>query len=343
MINLLDLNQNEIHNLLDDKPYRSSQVFQWIYKKAITDINQMTNIAKNMRTKLAEKATIVYPELIERQVSEDTTEKYAYRLNDGNVIESVLIPDKDHWTICVSSQVGCSLGCKFCYTGRMGFVRNLMPSEIIAQVLYPMRAFPQKNIRNVVFMGMGEPLLNYDSVVRAVQIITDVKGPGISTRRVTVSSCGIIPGLKTLWRDTHAALAISLNAPTDQQRSAIMPINTKYPLNDLLGVLREYPLPRRRRITMEYVLLKGVNDSLEDARNLVRVLSGIKAKINLIPFNQWPGAPFQTPDKASVEAFEAYLKSSPLTVMMRREKGQDILAACGQLAGGRVNEQSRTC
>jgi len=339
MINLLDLNQNEIHNLLDDKPYRSSQVFQWIYKKAITDINQMTNIAKNMRDKLAEKATIVYPELIERQVSKDTTEKYAYRLKDGNIIESVLIPDKGHWTICVSSQVGCSLGCKFCYTGSMGFVRNLMPSEIIAQILYPMRAFPQKNIRNVVFMGMGEPLLNYNTVVRAVQIITDANGPGISTRRVTISSCGIIPGLKTLWSDTQASVAISLNAPTDHKRSAIMPINKKYPLRDLLGVLRQYPLPNRRRITFEYVLLKGVNDSLEDARNLVRILSGIKAKVNLIPFNPWPGAPFQTPEKSAIEAFETYLKSSPLAVMMRRERGQDILAACGQLAGGRLNEK----
>jgi 23S rRNA (adenine2503-C2)-methyltransferase len=337
MINLLDLDLTELERQFDDTPYRGSQIYSWVFNKGIRDISQMTNISKDMREKISRSAAVVYPDVGKKQVSEDGTEKIAYRLRDGNIIESVLIPEKDHWSICVSSQVGCAMGCLFCFTATLGYTRNLSSGEILSQVLFPIHEYPDRHFRNVVFMGMGEPLLNYDNVLKAIRIMTDPKGVGISKRRVTLSSCGIIPRLRTLSKDSETGLAISLNAPTDAKRSMLMPVNRKYPMERLLKTLREYDLPNRRRITVEYVLVKGINDSIADARELVRTLHGLKAKVNLIPFNPWPGCPIQAPDTADVLAFEERLKDSPIQVMLRKEKGKDILAACGQLAGGKGN------
>jgi len=339
MTNLLDLDLSELQSRFDDTPYRGSQIYSWVFSKGIRDVSQMTNISKDMREKISRSASIVYPEVERKQVSEDGTEKIAYRLQDGNIIESVLIPEKDHWSICVSSQVGCAMGCLFCFTATLGYTRNLSSGEILSQVLFPVHAYPDRHFRNIVFMGMGEPLLNYDNVLKAIRIITDPRGIGISKRRVTISSCGIIPRLRTLSRDSETGLAISLNAPTDVKRSMLMPINRKYPMDKLLKTLKEYDLPNRRRITVEYVMVKGINDSVADARELIRVLHGLKAKVNLIPFNPWPGCPIQAPDTGDVLAFEERLKDSPIQVMLRKEKGKDILAACGQLAGGKENEK----
>ena len=334
MINLLDLDRDAINALIADRPYRGDQVFQWLYQKRIDDIAKMTNLSKELRERIACQAVIAYPSLGDHQVAADTTEKFAYRLGDGQIIESVLIPEEDHWTICVSSQVGCAMGCRFCCTATLGFKRNLSPGEILAQVLMPMQLYPDRLFRNIVVMGMGEPLLNYVNVVQAVRILADENGPDISTRRITISTCGIIPHLKTLWEDTHAGLAVSLNAAIDAKRSQLMPINAKYPLPQLIEALRAYPLPPRRRITIEYVLLGGVNDGLADAKALVKVLHGVRCKVNLIPFNPWPGAPFTAPEPDAVLAFQSYLKERDFSVLIRRERGRDIQAACGQLAGG---------
>ena len=333
MINLLDLDRQELEKLFQDKPYRGSQVFSWVFGKGVRDISRMSNLPRELREEISRTATIAYPAVVGSQVSQDGTEKLAYELADGSIIESVLIPEKDHWSVCVSSQVGCAMGCRFCYTATMGFTRNLTSGEMVSQILYPIHAFPDRHIRNVVFMGMGEPLLNYTNVIKAVRILTDAAGPRISKRRVTISSCGIIPKLPLLARDMEAGLAISLNAPTDEKRSFLMPVNKKYPLADLMKALKAYDLPNRRRITIEYVLVRGINDSLSDARELIRVLHGLKAKVNLIPFNPWPECTLEAPLPADVLAFEERLKDSPVAVMLRKEKGKDILAACGQLAG----------
>jgi len=338
MINLLDLDKDAIKKLVDDKPYRAAQVFQWIYQKGIMDIGAMSNLSKKLREELSGMAVISYPKLIARQVSSDMTEKLAYALADGHIIESVLIPEEDHWTICISSQVGCAMGCRFCYTATLGFKRNLSPAEIISQVLTPIKAYPDRFFRNIVLMGMGEPLLNYANVIQAVKIMADEQGPNISTRRITLSTCGIIPRLKTLWDDTHAGLAVSLNAATNAKRSFLMPINNAYPLEHLMEALKSNPLPHRRRITIEYVLLGGINDGLSDAKALVKILHGIPAKVNLIPFNPWPGSEFTGPESQTALQFQEYLKARHFSVIIRKERGQDILAACGQLAGERLYE-----
>lgn len=334
MINLLNLDKEQMKGLFPDRPYRGTQVFSWVFGKAVSDIRDMTNLSKALREELSKAYLISYPELVRTQVSSDGTEKLAYRLHDGQVIESVLMPEKDHWSLCISSQVGCAMGCAFCCTATMGLHRNLEVSEIVSQVLYPLRAYPDRQIRNVVFMGMGEPLLNYDNVIRSIRILTDSDGPQFSKRRITVSTCGIIPRLKTLWKDTEAALAVSLNAPSAGIRERLMPVTKKYPLPELIEALKAYQLPNRRRITIEYVLVKGINDRVRDARELIRLLHGLKVKVNLIPFNPWPGCRLEAPDPASVLAFEERLKDSPFAVMLRKEKGSDIQAACGQLAGG---------
>ena len=335
-INLLDCSRVDLEQFFRDKTYRGGQVFTWVFSKGVREISKMTNLPRELRGEIARSFEIAYPRVVGRQVSKDGTEKLAYRLRDGCIVESVLIPEKDHWSVCISSQVGCSMGCRFCLTATLGFTRNLTPGEIVAQILFPIHEFPDKQIRNVVYMGMGEPLLNYDNVIKAANIITDPHGLQISKPRVTISTCGIVPALKSLARDTEAGLAVSLNAPDDETRSAIMPVNRKYPLADLIAALKEYELPNRRRITVEYVLIRGVNDSPSHARKLIKVLHGLRAKLNLIPFNPWPGCTLEAPDPSVVAAFEARLKDSPYTVMLRKEKGRDILAACGQLAGGMV-------
>ncbi len=338
MINLLDLDKEQLKGLMGGQSYRGSQIFGWVFGRGVRDIGEMTNLSKQLRQELSEKAVISYPELVRTEVSSDGTEKLAYRLHDGHIIESVLMPGKgQHYSLCISSQVGCAMGCAFCFTATMGFKRNLSVSEIVSQVLSPLNAYPDRQIRNIVFMGMGEPLLNYDNVIKTVRILTDKEGPQFSKRRITISTCGILPKLATLSKDTEAALAVSLNAPSSGIREKIMPVNSKYPLEELLAALKAYQLPNRRRITLEYVLIKGVNDRIRDARELIRILHGLKVKVNLIPFNPWPGCHLRAPDPEAVLAFEEVLRNSPFAVMLRKEKGKDILAACGQLAGHVVN------
>ena len=334
--NLLGLDRKELADIINDKPFRGEQAFQWLYQKGARQIDEMTNISLPLRKKISEVAYIGYPEISSHQISADGTEKFAYALDDGELIESVLIPDEENFTICVSSQAGCAMGCDFCCTATLGFTRNLLPAEILAQVLMPIKLYPDKLFRNIVLMGMGEPLLNYENVLKAVLILSDKMGPDFSTRRITISTCGIVPKLPNLWPDMGIGIAISLNAATDEKRSAIMPINKKYPLDELKKALLAIELPPRRTITIEYVMLGGFNDTPSDARALVSFLHGIRSKINLIPFNPWPGAKFEAPAEDAIIAFQEYLKSRHFTAVIRKERGTDIMAACGQLAGGKV-------
>ena len=343
MTNLLNLTLPELEiwlqTELGEPKFRAMQIWQWLWQRMVRDFDSMTNISKDCREKLTAKAVITWPEVVTVEKSQDVTTKFLLRLEDGALVESVLIPSDSRdgvrrWTQCLSSQVGCAMGCRFCYTGTLGFKRNLAVGEIMAQVLLPRKLYPERNIRNIVFMGMGEPMLNFDNVIHSIAAIIDQRGPDFSYRRVTVSTCGVIPGVTRLGRESQVSLAVSLNATTDEQRSQIMPINRKYPLADLMAALRAFELPKRRRITLEYVLLGGFNDSLVDARRLIKLAGGLNAKVNLIPFNAWPGSELKSPEPKNVMAFEQCLMDSPVTVMLRREKGSDILAACGQLAGG---------
>jgi 23S rRNA (adenine2503-C2)-methyltransferase len=297
----------------------------------------MTDLAKDFRSKLKSHARVntLSPEDV--AISGDGTTKFLFRLEDGESVESVLIFEDKRTTLCVSSQVGCPLGCTFCLTGKMGFVRNLGAHEIVGQILavkdyQSKKRGPNLRITNVVFMGMGEPLLNFDEVSRAVDIITSDWGLGFSWRRVTLSTAGIPKGILEIGRLRSINLAVSLNAPDDETRDQIMPINKRYPLRDLIGALREYPLKRGRRITLEYVMLSGINDSPESARALISLIKGLKVKINLIPFNPFTGASYERPDDDTVERFRDILIGANLNAIVRDSRGGDISAACGQLS-----------
>ncbi|MBI5569711.1 MAG: 23S rRNA (adenine(2503)-C(2))-methyltransferase RlmN [Desulfomonile tiedjei] len=319
---------------LGQNTYRGGQVMRWVHHGLAVSFDGMTNLSKALREELATRASICGPVVSARTESEDGTTKFLLQLDDGHCVETVFIPGDDHDTLCVSSQVGCAMGCRICRTGRMGLVRNLTAGEIVSQLLSVRRELPESHITNVVFMGMGEPLANFDQTVRAIRIMTHPNGPQISWRRLTVSTCGFVPKIRELGRELRVKLAVSLNAVTDEQRSAIMPINRTYPLAELLAALKEYPLPRGSRITFEYVLIGGFNDSDADARQLVRILNPIRAKVNLIPLNQDPEGEFQAPSPARVLRFQEILMSRSLMAIVRRSRGQDILAACGQLASG---------
>jgi len=294
----------------------------------------MTNLSRALRERLA--ADFVIPRLSPRGVyeSRDRTRKLAFELDGGARFEAVLIPDPPRLTLCVSSQAGCAMGCDFCATARLGLVRQLSVEEIVGQVLAARDLLGTNGrITNVVFMGMGEPLHNYENVLRAIHILTAPWGLNVSQRRITVSTVGLLPQIERLIAETHVHLAVSLNATTDEFRSRIMPINRKYALGSVLEVCRRLPLPQRRRITFEYVLLGGRNDSREDADRLVRLLRGIRCKVNLIPFNAFPHARYTRPSSERVEAFRARLERARIHVTVRTSRGEDILAACGQLAG----------
>ncbi|MBI1920459.1 MAG: 23S rRNA (adenine(2503)-C(2))-methyltransferase RlmN [Geobacter sp.] len=310
--------------------YRARQIFKWIYQKGAVTFEEMTNLSKELRCELAQSATIssLMPEVVE--VSRDGTRKYLFRLVDGNTIESVLIPEEDRNTLCISSQVGCAMACEFCLTGTFKLTRNLSTAEIVNQVC---AAGQDADIRNIVFMGMGEPLANLENVVRALRIITGEDGLQFSTRRVTVSTAGLVPEMDKLGRAVTVNLAVSLNATTDEQRDQLMPVNRRYPLNELLAACKRFPLPARRMITFEYVMIKEVNDSLDDAKRLVKLVSGIPCKINLIPFNEHDGCSFRKPDQAAIDIFHKYLLDKHFTVITRSSRGADISAACGQLRG----------
>ena len=310
--------------------YRATQIFKWLYQHDVSSFDEMTNVSKALRTQLAQTACIsrLEPETIE--VGSDGTRKYLFMLEDGNAVESVIIPDEDRNTLCISSQAGCAMQCAFCLTGTFNLTRNLTTAEIVNQILAVRR---DVEVRNIVMMGMGEPLHNLDNVISALQIMAEDNGLQLSSRRVTVSTCGLVPELERLGREITVNLAVSLNATTDELRDRIMPVNKAYPIATLLAALKNYPLPGRRKITIEYVLLGGLNDTPEDAKRLVRLLSDIPCKINLIPFNPHEKADFRPPTRAALDAFHKYLLDRHFTVITRDSRGSDISAACGQLKG----------
>jgi 23S rRNA (adenine2503-C2)-methyltransferase len=310
--------------------FRATQIFKWLYQHDAHSLAEMTNLSKDLRAELEKTAYIsnLEPEAVE--VGADGTRKYLFPLADGEAVESVLIPDEGRNTLCISSQVGCAMQCAFCLTGTFCLTRNLTTAEIINQVCAVQRDLP---VRNLVFMGMGEPLHNLDNVVRAIQILLDGNGLQFSNRRLTVSTCGLVPEMAELGRRVTVNLAVSLNATTDEQRNLLMPVNRRYPLASLLEACRQYPLPGRRKITFEYVMIRDVNDTLEDARRFLRLTAKIPNKVNLIPFNEHAGCAYRAPTRAAIDAFHSYLIDRHVTVITRDSRGGDISAACGQLKG----------
>src|SRR3972149_5590559 len=333
--NLKDLSLQKMEDLvssLGEKPYRVHQIYEWIFQKDVSSIGEMTNLSKNLRNQLSELSYISRLSIADKRVSKDGTEKYLLMLEDGNSIESVLIPDEDRLTLCISTQVGCKLNCAFCLTGKGGFIRNLNHYEIIEQILSVRRE--KKDITNIVLMGMGEPLDNYENVIKSIKTMISPHGLKIPAKRITLSTSGLIPEIKKLAKENlKINLAVSLNASDNETRDKIMPLSKKYPIEDLLKTLKEYPLPPNRRITFEYVMIKRLNDSIEDAKKLSNILKGIKCKINLIPLNSYEGVDYEAPDYKNVEDFRNILISQHYTTIIRKSKGADISAACGQLRG----------
>ena len=335
-IDLAELERAEIEQALselDVPAFHGRQVFQWIWTRGVTDFSGMTNLAQPLRRALGERFTVSTPVLETKQTSSDGTTKFLLRLRDGRQIESVFIPDTPAQTFCISTQVGCAMGCAFCLTGKMGLIRNLSAGEIAGQVRVLAHETGLAGAAfNIVLMGMGEPLHNYDATMKALRIIADKQGLAVPAKRVTLSTVGVLPGLEKLAAEEFMPnLAISLHATTDEQRSQLVPINRKYTLDDLIATCAQFPVAKRRRITFEYVMLAGVNDTPEDARRLVRLLSGIKAKVNLLPLNEAAGIPFSRPADDRVNAFARVLADRGVVVSVRRSRGRDIRAACGQL------------
>lgn len=349
-INLLDLDRKSMEAFfknLNEKPYRAQQVLQWIHLNGVHDIQAMTNLSKSLRDKLMEYADIIPPEVAFESTAPDGTHKWVLRLADGNCIETVFIPETTRGTLCVSSQVGCTLNCDFCSTGKQGFNRNLTTAEIIGQVWVAVRSLSKKNkvhdhaVTNVVMMGMGEPLLNFHPVVHAMNIMLDDFGYGLSKRRVTLSTAGVVPGLNQLRELSDVALAVSLHAPNDELRNKLVPLNKKYPLKELMKACKEYFKDEKRRyITMEYVMLAGVNDSIDHAKQLVKLLKDIRAKVNLIPFNPFPNTIYKRSDDATINQFREFLLNAGINTITRKTRGDRIDAACGQLVG-QVKDRTR--
>jgi 23S rRNA (adenine2503-C2)-methyltransferase len=349
-INLLGLDLKAMTDFfisIGEKPFRAQQVLKWIHFQGVTDFEAMSNISKALRIKLAETAEIKLPDVLLEKAASDGTHKFILKMFDGNCIETVFIPEKTRGTLCVSSQVGCILNCDFCSTGKQGFSRNLTTAEIIAQVFIAVRTLSLENgahdhaITNVVMMGMGEPLLNIENVLPALNIMLDDFAYGLSKRRVTVSTAGVVPKMHELRDASDVALAVSLHAPNDELRNVLVPLNKKYPLADLMAVCRDYfKDDNRRSITMEYVMLDGVNDTPMHARQLVRLLNGVRAKMNLIPFNPFPHTDYKRSTDQSIAVFRDILMKAGLNTTVRRTRGDDIDAACGQLVG-QVKDRTR--
>ena len=322
---------------------RQNQIWSWVYQKGIKDFNLMSNISKEYRGVLNKSLTITRPTVTKQLISKDGTRKYLLRLQDGNEVEAVYIPEKKRGTLCISSQVGCTLNCSFCYTGTQKLVRNLTSADIIGQILvvrddlneWPYNSMPKdkkRQISNVVMMGMGEPLYNYNSVKEALKIVMDNEGIALSKRRITLSTSGVVPEITKAGNEIGCLLAISFHATTDSVRDKLVPINKKWNIKKLLAALREYPtLSNSQRITFEYVMLKGVNDSDADAKRLVKLIAGIPAKINLIPFNPWPGSPYERSTKQRINSFADIVNKAGYASPVRSPRGEDIMAACGQL------------
>jgi 23S rRNA (adenine2503-C2)-methyltransferase len=341
-INLLDLDRPDLEAFfvaLGEKPFRATQIMKWIYHERVIDFAAMTNLSKALRERLADCAEIRLPEVALDQASRDGSHKWLIRLDSGNGIETVFIPEPDRGTLCVSSQIGCPLDCSFCATAQQGFNRNLTVAEIIGQVWQASRLLGERRngdriITNIVLMGMGEPLLNFANVVKATDLMQDDLAFGISKRRVTLSTAGVVPALYRLRDVSEVSLAVSLHAPTDELRNELVPLNRKYPLAELLAACKHYIADKpHRRITWEYVLLAGVNDSETHARALAALIRDIPSKVNLIPFNPFPNARYRRSSPDVIDRFHAVLMAHDLTVVTRKTRGDDIAAACGQLAG----------
>ena len=316
-----------------EAPYRADQIWRWIYRDQVDTFDAMSNLSKPLRAALSNAFTIARLTLVQHEISADGAEKFLFQLDDDRRIESVVIPERNHATLCLSSQVGCAQNCRFCFTATGGWERNLTLGEILAQVRdIKNHLSAPETLTNIVFMGMGEPLANYRNVVDAIQLLTDNKtGFGFSRRKITVSTAGLVPEMEALGRDTTISLAVSLNATDNATRDRLMPINRRYPIETLLEACRRYPLQPHRRITFEYILLEGINDRPADARRLATLLRPIRAKINLIPFNEHEGCRFRRPNEAVIQQFQQDLMDQGYTVIIRNSKGRDISAACGQL------------
>ena len=340
--NLLGLSKNELKTILSENnlpKFRADQIWYWIYRSGTIDFDLMTNISKNLRVELSNKFYIWRPEISSVQKSDDGTIKWLLKLSDGNEIETVWIPDGERGTLCISSQVGCTLTCKFCHTGTQRLVRNLSSAEIVGQVMLAMdeikdwpSASENRLLTSIVLMGMGEPLYNYDNVKKAINIIMDHSGISLSRRRITLSTSGIVPEIQKCGEELGVNLAISLHATNDTLRNELVPINKKYNIKQLLDSVRSYAtISNSRRVTWEYVMLKGVNDTIEDAKSLVNLIKGIPSKINLIPFNEWPCSPYECSTSQNIKNFAKIVMKAGYASPIRTPRGRDVMAACGQL------------
>lgn len=333
--NIKSLPLSELSSRLKERgieKYRLQQVIQWLYQKDVADFSEMTNLAKDLREDLSQIFQIERLQFESEQVSSDGTRKYLIRLNDRETVESVLIPSENRITLCISSQVGCAMSCRYCLTGLLGVKRNLTQFEILEQVMLVRRNLREnEKISNIVFMGMGEPMQNLPSVLPALEIMTNDVCLGLSRHKITVSTCGVVPQMLEFGSKSNVKLAISLSATTNELRDFLVPINKRYPLEALMEGCRKYPLPNRDRITFEYVTLADVNDSLEDAKRMKKLLNGIPCKINLIPFNEFPGSEFKRPSDQRMRELQDYLLKAGYQTNIRASRGRDILGACGQL------------
>lgn len=350
-VNLLNFDRQGLETYfteIGEKPFRAAQVLKWIYQFGVDDFNEMSNLSKSLREKLNQEAEIKLPEIVTEQHSDDGTIKWLLRLDSGNSIETVFIPENDRGTLCISSQVGCALECSFCSTAQQGFNRNLTTAEIISQVVIANRALKciprnERVVSNVVFMGMGEPLLNFDNVVAVTNILLEDNAYGLSKRRVTLSTSGVIPAIDRLKEVSDVSLALSLHAPNDALRNELVPINRKYPIKELLAACERYISGEtKRKVTVEYVLLDGVNDQPQHARELVKLLKNFPCKINLIPFNPFPNSGYETSSKEAIERFRNIVVKGGLLTTTRKTRGEDIDAACGQLAGKVLDKTKRS-
>lgn len=339
---LVGLSREELGDVfagLGESPYRVKQLWHWIYHRGVLQLSEMTTFNKKLQGLLSESCRVTRPEVRRLQESADGTRKWLLAFADGSEAETVHIPETDRGALCISSQVGCTLTCRFCHTGTQKLVRNLTPGEIVGQMLIARDHFNEwpspkerRYISNVVFMGMGEPLYNYENVAQAIRILVDGEGIALSKRRITLSTAGVVPMIQRAGDELDVQLAISLHATTDELRDELVPLNRKYPLAELMKACRTYPrAANSRRITFEYVMLKGVNDSVADAKRLVKLIQGIPAKVNLIPFNAWPGAPYECSTQEAIAAFADVVNAAGYASPVRIPRGQDILAACGQL------------
>ena len=345
LINLLDFDRKGLQAFfadLGEKPFRATQLLKWIYQEGVVDFDEMTNLSKSLRSYLKENCHIQTPKIVTEQLASDGTYKWAMQTHCGNRIETVFIPEERRATLCISSQVGCALACSFCSTAQQGFNRNLSTAEVIGQLyLAQQRIGPERRITNVVMMGMGEPLLNFDNVVAAMNLMMDDFAYGLSKRRVTISTSGVVPAMNRLNEVCDVSMAVSLHAPNDALRDQLVPINIKYPLSELMEACRAYAKDGpRKHITFEYVMLDGVNDSLNDARTLAKLLKNVPSKVNLIPFNPFPQSAYRCSESSVILKFRDVLHNAGIVTTIRKTRGEDIDAACGQLVG-QVQDKSR--